>query len=123
MIDILQRISQFIRILRLPSIALGVLSLSAIVAILFVLEQSASDRFLFPSFVGLIWSLSSYNFIVTFRSTPEKATAKMGLLERLEHNIHRGWYWIIGVIFLGSTITALMLTLKIGSIWLSNNNG
>ena len=119
MIDRFRRIAQHVQILRLPSIVVGVIFLTSIVVLFFTSESHEEDRMLMPSFVGLLWTISLYSFIESFRSVPEKLTEKQGLLLGFKHGIRRGWYWVKGLIFLTATAVALVVTSRIVSIWLS----
>ena len=123
MIDKLQRISQATQILRLPSIAVGLISLASMVVIMFISESQESDRFLIPSIVGLLWAISTYSFIVTFRSVPEKANKSLKFFSKLKRIINRGWYWFIGVVFLGTTVAIMFVTFRMVSIWLESYGG
>jgi ABC-type dipeptide/oligopeptide/nickel transport system permease component len=118
MIDKLQRISQTIQFLRLPAIAVGMFCLATTVVIILNTNSTDGDRFLIPSFVGLLWAMSTYTFIVTFRSVPEKAGNSLSLFRKLKRHLHRGWYWVISMVFLGTTITAIYFTNSMISIWL-----
>ena len=118
MIDKLQGFAQTIQILRLPSIAVGLISLASMVVIMFISKSPESDRFLIPSIVGLLWAISTYSFIVTFRSVPEKANKSLKFFSKLKRIINRGWYWFIGVVFLGTTVVAILVTYRMVSIWL-----
>jgi hypothetical protein len=118
MIDKLQRISQTIQFLRLPAIAVGMFCLATTVVIILNTNSTDGDRFLIPSFVGLLWAMSTYTFIVTFRSVPEKAGNSLSLFRKLKRHLHRGWYWVISMAFLGTTITAIYFTNSMISIWL-----
>jgi hypothetical protein len=80
MIDKLQGIAQAIQILRLPSIAVGLISLASMVGIIFISKSHESDRFLIPSIAGLLWAISTYSFIVIFRSVPKKANKSLKVL-------------------------------------------
>ena len=123
MIDKLQRISQATQILRLPSIAVGLISLASMVVIMFISESQESDRFLIPSIVSLLWAISTYSFIVTFRSVPKKANKSLRFFSKLKRNINRGWYWFIGVVFFGTTVAVMFLTFRMVSIWLESYDG
>jgi len=123
MIDKLQGIAKAIKILRLPSIAVGLISLASMVVIIFISRSHESDRFLIPSIVGLLWGISTYSFIVTFRSVPEKANKSLKFFSKLKRNINRGWYWFIGVVFLGTTVVAIFVTYRMVSIWLRDYSG
>ena len=93
------------------------------VVIMFISESHESDRFLIPSIVGLLWAISTYYFIVTFRSVPKKANKSMKLFSKLKRNINRGWYWFIGVVFFGTTVAVMFVTLRMVSIWLESYVG
>ncbi len=123
MIDKFQRIAQVIQILRLPSIAVGLCSLASIVVIIFTSNSHEEDRFLIPSFVGLLWAMSTYAFIVTFHSVPEKASKTMTFFNRLKRNIIRGWYWFISIVFLGTTVSVILVTFRVVSIWMRDYGG
>ncbi len=123
MIDKLQGIAKVIQILRLPSIAVGLISLALMVVIMFISESHESDRFLIPSIVGLLWAISTYSFIVTFRSVPEKANKPLKFFSKLKSYIIRGWYWFMGVVFLAATVAVIFLTYRMVSIWLVDYGG
>jgi len=123
MINKLQRIAKAIQMLRLPSISVGLISLASIVVIIFISESHEGDRFIIPSFVGLLWAMSTYAFIVTFRSVPEKASKTMTFFSKLKHNISRGWYWFISIVFLGTSVAVIFLTYRMVSIWLRDYGG
>lgn len=120
MIDKLQRIAQAIQFLRLPSVAVGLICLASIVLVVLTSESHDGDRFLIPSFVGVLWAMSIYSFIGTFRSVPEKADETLSFFSKLKRNISRGWYWFIGAIFLGVTVAAMYVTRLMVLIWLGD---
>jgi len=118
MIDKLQRISQTIHFLRLPAIAVGLFCLATIVVIILNTNSTDGDRFLIPSFVGVLWAMSTYTFIVTFRSVPEKADNSLSMFGKLKRHLHRGWYWVLSTVFLSTTVAAIYFTNSMISIWL-----
>ena len=118
MIDKLQRISQKIQILRLPAIVVGFVCLAMTVLIILSSDSNDGDRFLIPSIVGVFWAMSTYTFIVTFRSVPEKANDSLTLVGKLGRFVQRGWYWLISLIFVGTTVAAIVFTNSAISIWL-----
>ena len=123
MIDKLQRLAQGIQILRLPSIVVGLIGFASIIAIMFTSKSPEGDRFLIPCIVGLLWAMSTYSFIVTFRSVPAKANKSLKLLGKLKRNINRGWHWLIGLLFLGTTVAVMFVTLRMVSIWMKDYSG
>jgi len=118
MIDKLRKFSENIRHLRLPTIAVGFFCLITTIVIIFDSNSNFGDRFLIPSVVGVVWAMSTYVFIVTFQSVPERATSSLSVFGKLKRHLHRGWYWIIGVVFLGTTLAAIYFTNSVISIWL-----
>ncbi len=123
MIDTLQRIAYTIRMLRLPSILAGLVSLASLAVSIFIMSPHHGDRLIIPSLVGLIWAMSTYAFIVTFRSVPQRPGSASGIFSRLKLRIERGWYWFISVILLGTTVVAIGLTCRMVSIWLRAYSG
>ncbi len=123
MIDKLQRIAQSIAFLRTPTIVVGLLCLASIVMIAFTSMSHEGDRFLIPSFIGLLWAMSTYAFIITFRLVPEKANKTLSFFSKLKRNIYRGWYWFIGVVFLSTTMVVISVIFRMVSIWLKDYGG
>ena len=118
MIDKFRRVSQSIQILRLPVIGIGFTCLAMTMFIVLSTDRNFGEEFLIPSVVGILWAMSTYAFIVTFRSVPEKADNSLGLFGRLGRYVHRGWYWVISVVFVVTTIAAIYFTNSVISVWL-----
>ena len=123
MIDSFQRFANRLWPLRIVAVGAGVLSLVLVVVIILFSTTQEDDRYLIPGVLGILWSLSTYAFISTFQSVPEKAKGSDGFLHRLKRNIHRSWYWIIAFIFTGTTVATVFLTFRLFSIWLNDYNG
>ncbi|MGB3212854.1 MAG: hypothetical protein WBB19_19290 [Desulforhopalus sp.] len=123
MIDKLQRIAETLQFLRLPSITVGAFCLGTMITVVLISDVRESDRFLIPSVIGLLWAMSTYAFIVTFRSVPEKPDRSYRFFRKLRRRINRGWYYFIGGIFLTTTVAAIIVTLRIFSIWLRDYGG
>ena len=123
LIDHLRRAAEALRSLRTPSIAVGLTCLAMIVVVLLSTGSGEGDWLLMPSFVGLLWAISVYSFVDTFRGVPDKAATTHGFLRRLGRSARRGAYWILGLVFLGATLLALYFTARLVSIWLSEYAG
>lgn len=122
MIDTLQRIAVRIRPLRRVAVVLGVVCLAGLAMIVFVAPAAGdSNRFLVPAIVGFIWCLSAYGFIDAFQFVPEKLDRDHGLFARIKRGVSRARFWFLALLFGGSTLAALFLTLKLGSVWLGGN--
>lgn len=123
MIDRFQRIAQTIQWLRLPSVTLGLGCLAAIVVIIFTSASHEEDRFLIPAFIGLLWAISTYSFVTTFRAVPEQAGKGMGFFRRLKRRLHRAWYWSIGLLFIATTLSIMFLSYRMVAIWFRDYAG
>ena len=123
MIDKFQRIAQITQILLVPSIVVGFICLISMVIIVLNVGSGEGNRYLMPSFIGLIWALATYSFIVTFRNVPEKACRSQTFVGRMRRRVSRSWYWLIALVFLGTTGTALIFTVRLISIWLRDYGG
>jgi len=118
MLDKLQRIAQALRALLLPSVVVGLISLTSMVAIILTSRSRAGDTYLIPSAVGTLWAVTIYAFLTTFRSVPDRARSSWGLLGRLKRHIARGLYRIMGVLFLATMTVAVFVTYRMISVWL-----
>ena len=95
--------AQAIQVLRLPSLGIGLISLASLVVIVLFFAAEKGDRFIIPFSVSLLWGLSTYSFIVTFRAVPDKPNAPLRFFSKLKHTITRLWYGLVGLFFLGAT--------------------
>jgi hypothetical protein len=120
MIDKFQRIAQSMRILLLPSMLVGSICFVSMAIIVIGVRSEEFERFLMPSLVGFVWAATTYSFVVTFCTIPEKADKSQGLIGKFKRRISRGWYWVLAVVFLGTTVAALILTGRLMSIWLKD---
>ncbi|MDZ7842435.1 MAG: hypothetical protein U5R46_16675 [Gammaproteobacteria bacterium] len=119
MIDSLHRIAVRIRPLRHVAVVLGVACLAGLGMIIFGTPASgAGNRFLMPAIVGFIWCLSAYGFIDTFQSVPGRLDSDRGIIARVKRRLYRAWFWFLAALFAVSTLAALFLTIRLGSVWL-----
>lgn len=123
MIDNLQRLAQRIQLLRLPSAVVAAAGLASLVVSVLFLEPDQGDPFIIPGFVGLLWGMSTYSFIVAFRSAPGKNDNPIGVFRKLVHRLHRFWYGFISVVFLVTTAAVIVVTVRMISIWLNAYGG
>ena len=118
MIDKFQRVAESLQFLRIPAIVLGFLFLSVIAAVLIGLGSDEMNQLLEPCFIGLIWALATYSFVETFETIPAQADRVDSFLVRIRRKISRAWYWLIALVFVGTTVFALILSSRLLSIWL-----
>lgn len=119
MIDKFQQMAQALQFLRLPAVVLGGASLVFVGSIIFVVDSPTGERFLIPGIVSLLWALSVYAFIETFRVIPARADKSLGFFGRLKRKLSRGWYWLIGIIFVATSAAVLFVSYRLLFVWLS----
>ena len=118
MIDMLKKIADAVQFLRLPSVVLGLICLIAITTILIGSKSQEEEFFAIPSAVGLLWSITTYSFLVYFYAVPEKADQSWKFVKRLKRRIVRAGFWIMGVVFVATTIGAIFVSYRMIAIWL-----
>ena len=123
MIDKFQRIARTIHFMKLPAIAIGLISLLFIISFVFIAQSDAGNRWLMPGFIMLLWAISTYTFIVNFQLIPAKADKSMRFFSRLKRNIHRALYWLVALIFLGVTVGAVFITYRMTYVWIKDYAG
>ena len=101
-----------------PFCLLAVAALCTVFALsVFEISVFAGDTYLIPSFVGVLWLLSLYSFIVCFRSLPAKEDTGAGMLARYRRKVLRGVYWVIALLLLGVTVSVLLVSLRFFNLW------
>ncbi len=118
MIDKLKLTAQTIYILRIPSIIIGLTCLISVSYIFLTSRSHEDDFFLIPSFIGLLWAVSTHYFIVTFCSAPEFPNQKIGFFKKLKYKLKRAWYWTISIFFLVTSVLLVLMTFRILSYWI-----
>jgi hypothetical protein len=118
MIDKIKRIAIAIQGLRLPSLFLGLFSLTALIVIILFFPSNQANRLIIPSIVGLLWGMGTYLFVVTFRSAPTEPTRSLSFFGKIKYALTRAWYWLISVILILGVIWTIVITIRMVSIWL-----
>ena len=118
MIDRFKKIANALQFLLLPSVVLGLVSLVAMTTIIFSSKSHEEDFYLIPSAVGILWSITTYSFLVSFRNVPHKADQSWKFFKRLKRKIARAGYWLTGDVFIGTTLGAIFVSYRMITIWL-----
>ncbi len=118
LIDTLRKIAVRIQSLRLPFLLLSLVCLIALVYIVLTSTTHVGDRFLIPSLITLLWSLSGYAFILNFRSVPESDMARKGFFKRLVRRLHRFWYWLLALLFFSTSLALFLISFRLLRLWL-----
>lgn len=123
MIDKLQKIAGRLQFLRLPALVLGLVSLAAMILIILSSKSHKEDYYLIPSIVGLLWSVATYSFLVNFSSVPEKGDSTWKFFARAKRSAIRAGYWLMGALFILTTLGALFVSYRMITIWLRDFAG
>lgn len=118
MIDRLRRVARVIERVAVPSLMFAGACFAYAVFIVFTSSSHEDDKYLFPSVLGFLWALSLYGFVETFKYVPEHGGNEPGILKRAKRRLSRLWYGLIGLVFFGSTVAVIVLTLRVSAVWL-----
>ena len=90
----------------------------AITAVMIFNSSFRGDNsFLVPSIVGMLWSLSVYALLSTFYHVPRAPNDNDRLLLRITLWIKRLWYWLLGILFVGTTAASVIVSFRLMKIW------
>lgn len=117
MIDLLQKLAVKLEPLRFFALGVGALCLLVAVGIVLTPFSDEKERYVVPAVTGLLWSLSAYVFVTTFRFVPQTLTAASGFWRRLTRRIQRSWYWLLAIVFFTTTGLVAFLTLRLLGGW------
>ena len=123
MIDRLRRTAQAGDKLKKPLLLISFCCVGVSIFIVAISTSHEGDRFLFPTILGFLWFLSGYAFIETFQRVPNNARHIKGLFKWLKLKLARLLYWLIGFVFLGTTLAIVILSVRILSVWLREHGG
>jgi len=118
MIDKIKRLAIAIQVFRLPSLLLGLISLTALIIIILFFPSDQDTRLIIPLIVGLLWGTGIYLFIVTFRSAPKEPSRPLSLFGKMKYAVTRAWYWLISMILIFGAVWTIIITIRMVSIWL-----
>ncbi len=113
MLDALQRLASWMR----PAAPLlGILGLALLLlcgGLILFAQGATGDQLLLPAIAALAWCLCGYVFIHVFQQVPAFPDADLRGWRRLTRLFARAWHWLLALVFLGTTIGALMITNRI----------
>lgn len=123
MIDRLRAVALRIRPLQYVAAAIAVFLLGVVAFFVLSPPSPVGDKYLIPSLVGLLWSVSAYNFIFIFRSIPERGNETERRWSRVKGMLWRGWYWFVALLFAATTLAVVSASSKLLSVWYQDYAG
>ncbi len=118
MLSTIQRTAAALQWVKKPILGLAMLFLLAIFYILFTSPSHEGDRYLIPCTIGLLWSLSTFTFIINFCSLPPPMEKSAPFFSRLKRRLHRLWYGVLASLFFAATMSVLIVSYRLLSVWL-----
>jgi len=85
---------------------------------LFAEQGEQQGLFAMPALTLFLWALSVFVFILNFAVIPQRQAGESGLVRRGLQRLQRGWYWLVGLFFLSTTLVLLYVTTRLVIIWL-----
>jgi hypothetical protein len=113
MLDTLQRLARWMRPAAPVLAFAGFALLLLCVGLLLLTEAARTDHLLLPAIAALVWCLCGYVFIRTFQQVPAFPSADLRGWQRLKRLFARAWHWLLALIFIATSIAALLLTSRI----------
>jgi hypothetical protein len=120
LIDTLQRFAARTQPLRSWLLLLSGIFFLALLYTVVTSTTHSGDLFLVPAIIGLLWSLSSYAFILNFRSVPRWNKEENGFFKRLKLRLSRLWYWVLASLFFGTTLALLLVSIRLVRVWMQD---
>jgi len=81
------------------------------------LAPTQQNQFVLPSFLALLWSLMFYILLVFTQKKPQDSNKKPTLLNKFKLKVHRLFYSLFTVVFIGLTLAVFIVTFRLLSVW------
>ena len=117
-IELLHRLARRLRKAQLPALIGAVACLLYGVYVLLMPASHENDYLLMPAIVGMLWCLSLYALITNFAHVPVWSRQEAGLWLRFKHRLVRGYYWLLGVLFIALSVGVLVVSWRLVAVWL-----
>lgn len=118
MLENLQRAALILRPLKIPALAGSFASLAVVVALVLRGGPRDDDRILIPALVVFLLLVSLYLLVAGFAAIPPRPLPEDGFRRRLVIRFYRLVFWLIGILFLVTSLVVVSLTSKMIGIWL-----
>jgi hypothetical protein len=123
MIERLHRLARRLRKTQLPALVGAVVCLLYGFYVLLMPASHENDYLLTPAIVGMLWCLSLYALITNFVHIPVKAPEARGWWQRFKGSLARGYYWLLGLIFIALSVGVLVVSWRLMAVWLREYGG
>ncbi len=95
----------------------GLLFFTLFIVTILDIPYFQSGEYLIPSLVGTLWSALFFVLVSAFPYVPTAPQKNDTFLFKMKRRIQRGLFYMLGVIFIVSTIGVIFLSFKLFGIW------
>ena len=67
--------------------------------------------------LGFVWALNCLGLLYTFPEIPRKSKKEDRFFLKLKLKLKRLWYWILGLLFIFTSIALLIISIRLMGIW------
>lgn len=113
MLDTFRKIARTIRLLQFPALLMGIGGLLLLCIVILFTGIISGEQLIIPAIVCALWGFCGYFFIGTFKNVPGPLITRPGLFAGIRYKLSRFWYWLVCVLFLATTIAALITSLRV----------
>ncbi len=117
MIGTLGSVSRTLQWAKPLTLLLGFVSFCVFFCTIFELAGFTTDIYLMPSVLGTLWSANLHFLISTFHRVPAKPTKELKWFRRLKIRLQRAVYYLLGLLFITLTLSALRTSFSMLGIW------
>ena len=85
--------------------------------VVFIDNGAGKEIYIIPCVIGVLWSLVCLLLLSAFPHVPPKPEMQQRFLKRLKIRLARGCYYIVLLIFVVLSASALLLTFRLLAVW------
>jgi len=102
---------------RVVFLVLAAAASTGIVYAFIFLTPVQQDKFVMPSFLAFLWSIMLYTLLVFTQQKPQNSNENITLLNKFKLKVHRLFYSLFTVVFIGLTLAVFIVTFRLLSVW------
>lgn len=120
MLEILNRLANGLLPARNFFLGLAFIGLLAFVGGLLMEGRGEQGIVVIPSLILSFWGFSVFLLIRNFAFIPGRAHSQDGFFRRTWQGGKRAWYWLVGLLFLVTSLAVAWQTIRLMTVWIRN---
>ncbi|MCJ8320713.1 MAG: hypothetical protein MJK12_13825 [Colwellia sp.] len=101
---------------RVVFLLLAAISAAGIVYGFVFLTPVQQNKIVMPSFLALLWSIMFYTLLLFTQKKPQDPSEKLSLIKHFKLKVHRLFYFLFTLVFIGLTLAVFIVTLRLLSV-------